>query len=127
MEADLVRPVQRRQHGEVEHTARLLIEPGPVPDLAPAPFGDELLERLGECVGVRDRAVDIFSAEHLPPHRQTSVKKLAVSAIISHLVSSIPRSRQYAASSAKLPPRRHGDHGVEMKWPPCPQCLRGKN
>jgi hypothetical protein len=29
------------------------------------------LKGLGERVGIGDRAVDIFGAEHRPPHRET--------------------------------------------------------
>src|SRR5712691_12413216 len=40
---ELVMAVERGQHGEVEHAARAPVEAGPVPDRAPAIFGDEVL------------------------------------------------------------------------------------
>src|SRR5579884_1500084 len=97
VQAHLVRPIEGGQHRQVYEAARLLVEPGPVPDLAPAPFGDELLERLGEGVGILDRAVDIFGAEHRPPHRQALVVKRA----LGHRVPPSSKSRHYAACARR--------------------------
>src|SRR5690349_18209806 len=44
----LVGPVERAQHRDVDQAARSAVEPGPRPDRAPAVLGDELLERPAE-------------------------------------------------------------------------------
>src|SRR5262249_19682706 len=54
MELQLMRLVERRQHGEVEHAARLPRKARPPPHRAPAIFGDEFLQRPIEIVGALD-------------------------------------------------------------------------
>src|SRR6185437_14202670 len=78
MQLDLVRPVERGQHGEVEEAARLARQAGPRPHLAPAIFRDEILQHLAEAVGAGERAVDMLGAQHLPTHGETLVVEILV-------------------------------------------------
>ena len=59
MEFQFVRTIERGDHGEIDQRALFPVEPGPAPDIAPAIFGDELLQGPGEIVGLGERlAVD---------------------------------------------------------------------
>ena len=62
--AQFVRPVEDRDHGEVEHAAGLARQFLAAPDRAPAIFGEQFLERLVEVVDVLQGVVDIGLAEH---------------------------------------------------------------
>jgi hypothetical protein len=65
VQLELVGPVERGNHGQVYHAALFERQALAAPDMAPAVFGDQLLQRLGEVVGVLDRAVDVVLAQHL--------------------------------------------------------------
>src|SRR5438105_10591744 len=71
--AQLVRPVEDRDHGEVEHAAGLARQFVAAPHRAPAIFGDQFLERPVEIVDVLQRIVDIGLAEHGFAHFQALV------------------------------------------------------
>ena len=71
---ELVRPVQRGEHRDVEQAARLLRQAFAAPHRAPAVLGDELLERHVEVVGVGERLVDEFRADHRFADRQALVE-----------------------------------------------------
>src|SRR5262245_12586750 len=62
VQLQLVRPVERGDHAEVEDRSRPPVEAGPVPGPIPAPFGRELLHGPGEIVRLLQRAIDIFGA-----------------------------------------------------------------
>src|SRR5262249_44870988 len=65
MRTQLVRPVENRDHGEVEHAARLERQAFATPDRAPAIFVEDVLQRTVEVIDVLVRGVDIDVAEHL--------------------------------------------------------------
>jgi hypothetical protein len=63
VDLELVRAIQRAQHGDVEQAAGFLRQPLAAPDGAPAVLGHELLQRHVEVVGGRKRLVDEFGAD----------------------------------------------------------------
>src|ERR1700756_3776388 len=73
---ELVMAVERGEHGEVEHAARAPVEAGPVPDRAPAIFGDEVLHRAVEVVSRGDLLVDIVGAQHVTAYLEPAVVHL---------------------------------------------------
>src|ERR1043166_2958758 len=70
---ELVMAVERGEHGEVEHAARAPVEAGPVPDRAPAIFGDEVLHRAIEVVGGGDLLVDVVDAQHVAAYLEPAL------------------------------------------------------
>src|SRR5260370_1172270 len=64
MQLDLRRFAERGEHGQVDHAARLLVEPWTAPCIAPAPFSRYVLKRHHEFVRALEGVVDIFCAEH---------------------------------------------------------------
>ena len=80
MELDLVRRLQRCQHGEIEHAAGLSIEARPGPGITPAPLGGDLLEGHHEVVGLGDAAVDVVLAQNVATDGQTLFEMFAFTA-----------------------------------------------
>jgi hypothetical protein len=64
MGPQFVRPVQDRDHREVEHAAGLARQLLAAPHRAPAIFGEHFLERTVEVVDVLQGVVDISLAKH---------------------------------------------------------------
>ena len=73
-----VRPVEDRDHGEVEHAAGLARQFLAAPDRAPAIFGHQFLKGLVEIVGILQRIGDIGLAQHGFPNFQSLVVRLLV-------------------------------------------------
>jgi hypothetical protein len=59
-----VRPVQNRDHRQIEHAAGLARQFLAAPHRAPAVFGHQFLERLVEIIGVFQGVGDIGLAQH---------------------------------------------------------------
>jgi hypothetical protein len=78
MGPQFVRPVQDRDHREVEHAAGLARQFLAAPDRAPAIFGDQLLERLVEIVGIFQRIGDIGLAQYRFTNFQALVVRLRI-------------------------------------------------
>src|SRR6266436_2264943 len=57
-------PVENTDHGQVEQAALLQIQSGPSPDFAPAIFGDQLLQRGIEFIGLRKSAIHVLLAQN---------------------------------------------------------------
>src|ERR1043166_4067196 len=104
---ELVMAVERREHGEVEHAARAPVETGPVPDRAPAIFGDEVLHRPIEVVGRGDLLVDIVGAEHLAAHFEPAV--VHVGHGVSFLLSAMGKGTIATIVIASEATRSRGD------------------
>src|SRR5262249_45862724 len=81
VQLELGRAVERGQHGEVQHRARLLRQAGTRPDIAPAVFRGDVLERHHEVVGARHGVVDIVGAEHGFAHLHALVVELLVARV----------------------------------------------
>src|ERR1044071_8217783 len=64
MELQLMRPVERTEHREIDDAARTAIQPRPRPQRAPAELGRPFRHRAGELVRACDRLVDVILAEH---------------------------------------------------------------
>src|SRR5262245_18567036 len=65
VQLQLVGPVERAEHGEVDDAARAAIEARSRPQRAPAELGRPLRHRARELVGAGDRLVDVVLAQHL--------------------------------------------------------------
>jgi len=76
MELDLGGAVESCQHRKIQQAARPAIEAGPTPSVAPAPLRRDPLERHREIVGIRQRSIDVFGPEHLPPELQSFVENV---------------------------------------------------
>jgi len=96
MQLELMHAAERREHGEVQHAARLALEPGARPHPAPAILGDEILKRPGERIGVGERTVDVVRAEHRAPHRQPVIIEFLVHPILPLGI----RRRRHAGSTS---------------------------
>ncbi|MNV57851.1 hypothetical protein D3C71_1502000 [compost metagenome] len=75
VQLDLGRTVQRRQHRQVQHAARLLFQAGPPPGVAPAPFGGDVLKGHHEVVGAGQRAVHVFGTQHFAAQVQALIEQ----------------------------------------------------
>src|SRR5690606_30069955 len=64
MQFQLMRPIQRRYHGEVDQRTLLSVEALAAPDIAPAVARNQLLKRLTEFVGRIKRAIDMITAQN---------------------------------------------------------------
>src|SRR5258708_10410647 len=60
----LMRPVENRDHGQIEHAAGLARQFLPAPHRAPAIFGNQFLKRLVEFIGVLQGVGDVSLAQH---------------------------------------------------------------
>src|SRR5262249_44749581 len=94
----LVRPVENRNHGQIEHAAGLARQSLPAPDRAPAVFGNQFLKRLVEVVGIFQRVGDVSFAQHCFPDLQSPVMRLLVHgvpsiALLVPLPSCVPKLR----------------------------------
>jgi hypothetical protein len=78
VEAKFGASVERSQHRQVDHAARLAREAGARPDHSPGDLGGHLLKRCVEVVGARDRGVDIVGAEHGATHLQPLLEQVAL-------------------------------------------------
>ena len=61
-----------------QKTALLPVQTRPPPDVAPGPFGDQLLSWSREGAGVLQCAVDVLVAEDSPTYLQPFFEKLVV-------------------------------------------------
>ena len=61
-----------------QKTALLPVQTRPPPDVAPGPFGDELLSWPREGAGVLQCAVDVLVAEDSPAHLQSFFEQIVV-------------------------------------------------
>src|SRR3954451_2721481 len=76
--AQFMRPVQDRDHGDVEHAAGLLRQLLAAPHRTPAVFVEQVLERRVETVDVLQRVGDIGLAEHRFANPQSLVVQFLV-------------------------------------------------
>src|SRR5689334_7318081 len=65
MQLEFVRPVEGRDHRQVDHAAFLERQTLTAPDMTPAILGDHFLQWPGEIVGVLDGTIDVGFAQHL--------------------------------------------------------------
>src|SRR5688500_11676139 len=64
---------ERSDHAEVEDRALARRKGVVTPGFAPAVLGDEALKIAVEVVGARERAIDVFVAEHLAAHGEAAI------------------------------------------------------
>src|ERR1051326_22170 len=100
MRAQLMRPVEDRDHRQVEHAARLERQTLATPDSTPAVFVEDVLERLIEVVDVLERVVDILVAQHLA----ADAESLVVHGLV-HGGSSVVAARGALGGRGTLPDR----------------------
>src|SRR5262245_5927631 len=90
VQLELVRAIERGDHGEVDQTPVAPLETWPAPDAAPAVLGRELLHRLAELVRRGERAIHVVVAEHGLAYFEAAPIELLVhvlfprSGVISH-------------------------------------------
>ena len=70
--------VERGQHRDVDHAARLARQAVSRPRMPPTPFRRDGLKCHHEIVGARDAAIDIIRAQHLTPNLQPTLELLAL-------------------------------------------------
>src|ERR1041384_576876 len=92
VQLQLVRPVEDRDHREIEHRALLLAQALAAPAGAPAVLADKLLERPVEVVRVLHRALDILLAEHFGADAQSGLVSLLVHGNVLLVFGSFPMS-----------------------------------
>src|ERR1051325_7149223 len=78
VQLQFMRPIEDRDHREIEHRALFLAQALAAPAGAPAILADELLERPVEVVRVLHRVLDILLAEHLGADAQSGLVSLLV-------------------------------------------------
>src|SRR5690606_18886229 len=71
-------PALGGEDGDGQHAAHAVIERWPVPGIAEAVFGDDLLEAPPEVRGIAQRILRTCLAAHLPPQREPRFLQLAV-------------------------------------------------
>src|SRR5512134_1523026 len=65
MELQLMRPVQRAEHRQIDDAAGSLVHARPGPQRAPAELGRPFGHGAGELISARNRLVDVVLAENL--------------------------------------------------------------
>src|SRR5690348_3935279 len=88
MQLDLRCFAERGEHSQVDHAARLLIEPRAAPGIAPAPFSSYVLKRHHEFVCTLEGVVDIFCTKHFAAQFEATVEHVAhrFSVIFAHFL-----------------------------------------
>ena len=76
------------------------------PDLAPAVLGDEVLQRLSELGGVRQRPVHVLVAEHL--RRRLTLEEAAIAKLYS---------TESLGSALDTMVQLHGGYGYMLEYP----------
>src|SRR4051812_1690967 len=74
----LVRPVERADHRQVEHAARLARQCFASPDVAPAVLRDQFLHRTVEIVGALEGVLDELGSERVLANLQSLVERRLV-------------------------------------------------
>src|SRR5579883_184462 len=117
--AQLVRPVEDRDHREVEHAARLARQAFAAPHGAPAIFVEDVLQWLVEIVHILHRGIDILVAEHGPAHAEP----LVMHRLVHGGVSSWVMARGALVGKRSLPDRTTRCH-LGNSSPSCPGLSR---
>jgi len=75
---ELVGPIERADHGEIDEAAVATRQALASPDRAPAVLGHELLQRLREGIGGGQRPLDVFMAQHGLADRKSALVEILV-------------------------------------------------
>src|SRR5262249_34873667 len=65
---DLMRTIERGEHGKIQHAACLAIQARTAPDLAPAILGHEFLQWTVEVICGRKSVIDKIRSQNLAPN-----------------------------------------------------------
>src|SRR5580765_9043956 len=107
MHLELMRAVERSQHSQVQHAARLAGQARTRPASSPAVFGDELLQRAVEIVRARDGVLDELLAEGRLPYFQSCFKQSFIHCqIITRWNRILMRSMRCATPTTRGGPAR---------------------